>query len=107
MASFSFGAGNAGKLLRIPLYALGRSASMVYRLHPETGKVAAVATFAREGDDPRYRYRQPMDHYRNSEGLAVGGERIFIVLDGNFQPCLENGNQRLPLLLIYRRPAGF
>lgn len=29
MASFSFGAGNAGKLLRIPLYALGRAATLV------------------------------------------------------------------------------
>ena len=29
MASFSFGAGNAGKLLRIPLYALGRLATAV------------------------------------------------------------------------------
>jgi phytase-like protein len=89
------------------LYALGRSASTVYRLDPETGAVAAVASFRREGDLPRYRYAQRMDHYRNSEGLAVGGGRIFIVMDGNFQPCLEKGNQRLPLLLIYRRPNGF
>ncbi len=89
------------------LYALGRSASMVYRLDPETGAVNAVASFALEGDDPRYRYRQRMDHYRNSEGLAVGEGRIFIVMDGNFQPCLEDENQRLPLLLIYKRPAGF
>ena len=29
MASFSFGAGNAGKILRIPLYALGRAATLV------------------------------------------------------------------------------
>ena len=29
MASFSFGAGNAGKLLRIPLYLLGRVATLV------------------------------------------------------------------------------
>lgn len=89
------------------LYALGRSASSIYRMDPETGEVTAVASFSREGDHPRYRYAQRMDHYRNSEGLAVGGGRIFIVLDGNFQPCLENGNQRLPLLLIYKRPDGF
>jgi len=31
VASFSFGAGNAGKLLRIPLYALGRLATLVIR----------------------------------------------------------------------------
>ncbi len=89
------------------LYALGRSASMVYRLDPETGQVTAVASFRREGDDPRYRYRQRMDRYRNSEGLAVGKGRIFIVLDGNFQPSLVDDNQRLPLLLIYKKPAGF
>ncbi|MGB4778990.1 CDP-glycerol glycerophosphotransferase family protein, partial [Microbacterium sp.] len=29
MASFSFGAGNAGKLLRIPLYVLGRAVTLV------------------------------------------------------------------------------
>ncbi len=34
MASFSFGAGNAGKLLRIPLYALGRAATLAI---PRTG----------------------------------------------------------------------
>ena len=89
------------------LYALGRSASLVYRLDPSSGEVAAVATFRREGDSQGYRYRQRMDQYRNSEGLAVGDGRIFIVLDGNFQSSLVDENQRLPLLLIYKRPAGF
>ena len=89
------------------LYALGRTGSMVYKIDPESGEVVSAATFRREGDDSRYRYRQRMEHYRNSEGLAVGGGRIFIVLDGNFQSSLVNDNQRQPLLLIYRRPEGF
>lgn len=89
------------------LYALGRTGSMVYRLAPKSGEVTAVATFGNEADDLRFRYRQRMDFFRNSEGLAVGGGRIFIVLDGNFQPNMEDEQQRRPLLLVYRRPEGF
>jgi len=89
------------------LYALGRTGSLVYRLDPASGNVTAVASFGREADNPAYRYRQQMDYFRNSEGLAVGHERIFIVLDGNFQTGLDNENERRPLLLIYKRPKGF
>jgi len=89
------------------LYALGRTPSLVYKLDPETGKVVGAANFRREADDLRYRYRNRMDFYRNSEGLALDKSFIYLVMDGNFQPLVEDPGQSLPLLLIYRRPPGF
>jgi hypothetical protein len=89
------------------LYALGRTGSTVFKLDPASGKVLARVSFGREADNPEYRFRQRMDHFRNSEGLAVGGGRIFVVLDGNFQSGIGDENERRPLLLIYRQPVGF
>jgi hypothetical protein len=89
------------------LYALGRTGSHVYKLDPVTGAVKTVAAFGREADNQAYRFEQPVDYYRNSEGLAVGRGRVFIVLDGNFKVGLADQNERRPLILIYKRPAGF
>ena len=89
------------------LYALGRTGSAVYRLDPKSGRVKAGAFFGREADNPEYRFRQRDDSYRNSEGLALGRGRIFIVLDGNFQSTMTDEKERRPLLLIYKRPGGF
>ncbi|WP_282836845.1 CDP-glycerol glycerophosphotransferase family protein [Microbacterium flavum] len=47
MASFSFGAGNAGKLLRIPLYALGR---IITAVTPRTGDLWVFGSAAGPAD---------------------------------------------------------
>jgi hypothetical protein len=91
----------------VHLYALGRTASTIYRLDPETGEVTAAASFRREADNPEYRFRQRREEYRNSEGLALSVDYIFVVLDGNFQPSVADDAIREPLLLVYHRPAKF
>ena len=89
------------------LYALGRTNSLVYKIDPESGKILAVASFRKEADSSRYRYVNRRDSYRNSEGLVVKGEHILVVLDGNFQPAIEDSAQRAPLLLVFNRPENF
>jgi len=89
------------------LYALGRTVSLVCKIDPQSGNTLAVASFRKEGDNNKYRYFNRRDSYRNSEGLAVNGRHILVVLDGNFQPAIEDPTQRAPLLLVFNRPENF
>lgn len=89
------------------LYALGRTGSLIYKIDPQSGKTLAVASFRKVADNSKYRYVNRRDFYRNSEGLVVRGKHILVVLDGNFQPTLEDSTQRAPLLLVFNRPENF
>ncbi|MEA2064180.1 MAG: esterase-like activity of phytase family protein [Gemmatimonadota bacterium] len=89
------------------LYALGRMQSKVFKIDPASGRAVARADFSQYADSSAFRYRNKMDFFRNSEGLVVKGDFIFIVLDGNGQPILDDPEQRAPLLLIFNRPPGF
>jgi len=89
------------------LYALGRMNSAVYKVDPASGNVAARADFHETADSSAFRYQNPMDFFRNSEGLVVKGDFIYVVLDGNGKSILSDPEQRAPLLLIFDRPPGF
>ena len=89
------------------LYALARTGSMIYKINPENGQTSTVAEFRETADSSAYRYQNPREYYRNSEGLAVKGGYIFVVCDGNGKFILGNPDQRAPLVLIFKRPETF
>ncbi|MBN2289057.1 MAG: esterase-like activity of phytase family protein [Candidatus Glassbacteria bacterium] len=89
------------------LYFLGRMNSTVFKVDPESGSLVARADFSEIADSSAFRYSNPMDFFRNSEGLAVKGDFIYVVLDGNGQATLADPEQKAPLLLIFNRPRGF
>jgi Esterase-like activity of phytase len=89
------------------LYLLGRMNSMVYKVAPDTGRLLARADFSQIADSSAFRYENPMDFFRNSEGLAVKDKFIYVVLDGNGKATLADPDQKAPLLLIFDRPPGF
>ena len=89
------------------LYFLGRMNSTIYKVDPESGSVIARADFSEIADSTAFRYQNPMDFFRNSEGLVVQGDFIYVVLDGNGKSILSDPLQTAPLLLIFSRPPGF
>lgn len=89
------------------LYFLGRMNSTIYKVDPESGSVIARADFSETADSSAFRYQNPMEFFRNSEGLVVKGDFIYVVLDGNGKSILADPRQKAPLLLIFSRPPGF
>ena len=72
------------------LYFLGRMNSTIYKVDPESGQVIARGDFSEIADSSAFRYQNPMDFFRNSEGLVVSGDFIYVVLDGNGKSILSD-----------------
>ena len=89
------------------LYALGRTASRVFKLDPRSGEVIATADFMTFADSITFRYQNAMPFYRNSEGITIDNKFIYIVLDGNGQSMMDGSGRRETLMFVFKKPEGF
>jgi hypothetical protein len=87
------------------VYGLFRNAHLVVELVPdgplfvESGK---AWYYGHIENDPRWAYTE--ERYGQSEGLAVAGDRVFIIVDNNQSARKADGADRRPLLYICRKP---
>ena len=89
------------------LYALGRTASRVFKLDPQSGEVISTADFKNFADSLVFRYNNNMPFYRNSEGITIDKRFIYIVLDGNGKSLADGSGRRETLMFVFKKPDGF
>lgn len=85
------------------IYVLERNAQRVVRLAPPSFYEVEAWSYAKTEDDPRFAYES--SKYGRGEGLALDREHVYVVLDNNRDRRAYNGDDRRPLLFVFRRPA--
>lgn len=88
------------------LWALERAAHAVCRIERDEGEfeVETCWSYAHIENDRRFHY-ETME-YGRGEGLAMDGERVYVILDNNRQYRAGSTEDRRPLLFVMRRPGG-
>lgn len=85
------------------LYILYRNERLVLKVNPKTNSLVSSYSY-RHVEDNLYQQRLP---FGLAEGLVVKGNRIFIVLDNNRRPRVNNSSDIRPVLFSFVRPKGF
>lgn len=89
------------------VYALVRNGHLVVRLERREGRwvEGQGVSYAAAENDARNIYADVT--FGLGEGLALTGDRIFVVLDNNGQTRAGAPADSRPLLFVFRRPPGF
>ncbi len=85
------------------LYILYRNERLVLKVNPKNNSLESTYSY-RHAEDNLYQQRLP---FGLAEGLVVKGNRIYIVLDNNRRPRMNNPSDIRPVLLSFVRPKGF
>jgi hypothetical protein len=88
------------------VYALARSSHLLVRLMHTSGawREAAAFSYLASEDDPRYRYESRK--WGLAEGVAIGSDEVFVIMDNNGKTREQDAADRRPLLFVFERPPG-
>lgn len=88
------------------VYALSRNSHLVVRLARtgDTWREEEAFSYAAAENDPRLAYESRV--YGLGEGLAVGDDEVFVVLDNNGDARAADPSDHRPMLLVFSRPGA-